>query len=159
MFIEQQKSEQQRIATENTRAQADQQINLVSAQIGVQIAEQNRQTTVIGAEGRARAIELEGSAEGAKILAIGNATAEAYDRQQDAIGQANLFGIEIAKSIAGAGLKITPDIVVGGGDAGGIFTAFMAQMLAGGRVPTLTGGNGAAAPQPPAATPPPQPAS
>lgn len=155
MFIEQQKSEQQRIATENTRAQADQQINLVSAQIGVQIAEQNRQTTVIGAEGRARAIELEGTAEGAKILAIGNATAEAYDRQQDAIGQANLFGIEIAKSIAGAGLKITPDIVVGGGDGGSnIFSAFLAQMLAGGRVPVLTAGNGATPPAPP---PPPGP--
>ncbi|MFN8639832.1 MAG: SPFH domain-containing protein [Dehalococcoidia bacterium] len=146
MFIEQQKSEQQRIATENTRAQADQQINLVSAQIGVQIAEQNRQTTVIGAEGRARAIELEGNAEGSKILAIGNATAEAYDRQQNAIGQANLFGIEIAKSIAGAGLKITPDIVVGGDGGGGMFAAFLAQMLAGGRVPALVGGGNGGSP-------------
>ena len=152
MFIEQQKSEQQRIATENTRAQADQQINLVSAQIGVQIAEQNRQKTVIEAEGRARAVELEGEAEGTKILAIGTATAEAYDRQQDAIGQANLFGIEIAKSIAGAGLKITPDIVVGGGGGDGagsnIFAAFLAQMMANGRVPGGSATNGATPPQP-----------
>lgn len=78
--------QQQRIGTENTRAQADQQVNLVSAQIGVQIAELTRQKTVIEAEGRARAVELKGSAEGSKILAIGNATAEAYDRQQNAIG-------------------------------------------------------------------------
>ncbi len=162
MFKEQQKSEQERIATENTRAQADQQINLVRAQIGVQIAEQDRQTTVIGAEGRARAVELEGNAEGSKILAIGNATAEAYDRQQDAIGQANLFGIEVAKAIAGAGLKITPDIVVGGGSDGGsnIFSAFLAQMLAGNRLPGTNGfgtqGGGAASPPPalPPAAPP-----
>jgi regulator of protease activity HflC (stomatin/prohibitin superfamily) len=144
MFIEQQRSEQQRIATENTRAQADQQVNLVTAQIGVQIAEQTRQRTVIEAEGRARAVELEGAAEGSKILAIGNATAEAYDRQQDAIGQANLFGIEVSKAIAAAGLKITPDIVVGGGaggDGANIFAAFLAQMLAGNR-----NGGGASAP-------------
>ncbi|MBX7110250.1 MAG: hypothetical protein K1X87_00170 [Dehalococcoidia bacterium] len=136
MFVAQQQSEQQRIATENTRAQADQQVNLVSAQIGVQIAEQTRQKTVIEAEGRARAVELEGNAEGTKILAIGQATAEAYDRQQEAIGQANLFGIEVAKALAAAGLKITPDIVVGGGADGGganIFGAFLAQMLANNR--------------------------
>lgn len=150
MYIEQQKSEQERIATENTRAQADQQIALVTAQIGVQVAEQTRQKTVIEAEGRARAIELEGSAEGARIRSIGDATAEAYDKQQEAVGQSNLFGIEVAKAIAAAGLKITPDIVVGGGSGGdgsaNIFAAFLAQMLAGNRT------NGAAAAVP--ATPP-----
>ena len=137
MFIEQQKAEQQRIATENTRAQADQQITVVTAQIGVQVAEQTRQKTIIEAEGRARAVELEGAAEGQKILAVGSATAEAYDRQQQAVGQSNLFGIEVAKAIAAAGLKITPDIVVGGGGSDGgnanIFGAFLAQMLQGNR--------------------------
>ncbi len=132
MFIEQQKAEGQRIGTENTRAQADQQIDLVTAQISVQIAEQTRQRTIIEAEGRARAVELEGNAEGSRIRAIGDATAEAYDKQQEAVGQNNLFGIEVAKAIAGAGLKITPDIVVTGGadgGGGGIFAAFLAQML------------------------------
>ena len=132
MFIEQQKAEGQRIGTENTRAQADQQIDLVTAQISVQIAEQTRQRTIIEAEGRARAVELEGNAEGSRIRAIGDATAEAYDKQQEAVGQNNLFGIEVAKAIAGAGLKITPDIVVSGGadgGGGGIFAAFLAQML------------------------------
>ncbi|MFN0096619.1 MAG: SPFH domain-containing protein [Dehalococcoidia bacterium] len=144
MFIEQQKSEQERIATENTRAQADKQIELVAAQIGVQIAEQNRQKTVIEAEGQARAVELAGSAEATRIRAVGDATAEAYDKQQEAVGQNNLFGIEVAKSIAAAGLKITPDIVVsgGGGDAGGgIFAAFLAQMLSGQRPAPVANGN------------------
>jgi uncharacterized membrane protein YqiK len=150
MFVEQQKSEQERIATENTRAQADKQIELVAAQIGVQVAEQNRQKTIIEAEGRARAIELEGNAEGTKIRAIGDATAEAYDKQQQAVGQANLFGIEVAKAIAAAGLKITPDIVVSGGsggETGGIFAAFLAQMLArpNGAQAALSGGGSAEA--------------
>ncbi|MBI5946889.1 MAG: hypothetical protein HY875_01965 [Chloroflexi bacterium] len=136
MFVEQQKAERERIGTENTRAQADQQINLVTAQIGVQVAEQTKQKTIIEAEGRARAVELEGNAEGTKIRAVGEATAEAYEKQQQAVGQQNLFGIEVAKAISTAGLKITPDIVVSGGadGGGGIFGAFLAQMLAGNRV-------------------------
>ncbi|HEY7293647.1 MAG TPA: SPFH domain-containing protein, partial [Dehalococcoidia bacterium] len=153
MFIEQQKSEQQRIATENTRATADRQKDLVSAQIGVHIAEQNKQKTIIEAEGRARALTVEGEAEGSKILAVGNATAEAYDKQVEAVGQANLSAIELMKAIAGAGLKITPDIVVGGGGADGgnaMFSAFLAQVLAGNRVqlspPTNNGTAGQTAP-------------
>jgi hypothetical protein len=40
--------------TPNTGAAANKQVELVSAQAGVQIAEQTKQTTVIEAEGRAR---------------------------------------------------------------------------------------------------------
>jgi regulator of protease activity HflC (stomatin/prohibitin superfamily) len=138
MFREQQKSEQQRIATENTRAQADKQVELVSAQIGVQIAEQTKQKTIVEAEGRARAVELEGAAEGTKILAVGNATAEAYEKQVAAVGQMNLAGIEVTKAIAGAGLKITPDIAVSGdgGGGGNVFSAFIAQLLQSNRAVT-----------------------
>ena len=133
MFIEQQKAEQERIGTENTRARADKQNELVAAQIGVQIAEQTKQKTIIEAEGRAQAVRVEGDAEGSKILAIGTATAEAYDKQVEAVGQLNLAGIEVTKSIAHAGLKITPDILVGGSDGASganVFTAFIAQLLA-----------------------------
>ncbi|MHB8375954.1 MAG: SPFH domain-containing protein [Dehalococcoidia bacterium] len=147
MFVEQQKSEQERIATENTRAKADRQIDLVAAQIGVQVAEQTKQKTIIEAEGRARAVELEGEAEGKKILAVGAATAEAYDKQVEAIGQFNLAGIEVTKAIAAAGLKITPDIMVGAagdGAGGGIFAALVAQLLAANRIalapPDASGG-------------------
>src|SRR3989442_15818755 len=93
MFVEQQKAERERIATENTRATADKQIELVAAQIGVQVAEQTKQKTIIGAEGRARAAQGEGEAEGKKILAIGKATAEAYQKQVSAVGQLNLAEI------------------------------------------------------------------
>ena len=91
-------------------------------------------------------MELEGEAEGTKILAVGTATAQAYEQQQQALGQANLFGIEVAKAIATAGLKITPDIVVSGGNGDGgnanIFGAFLAQMLAANRTGSGSG-NGA----------------
>jgi regulator of protease activity HflC (stomatin/prohibitin superfamily) len=144
MFVEQQKAELKRIDTENTRATADKQVDLVAAQIGVLVAEQTKQKTIIEAEGRARAVELEGDAEGKKILAMGTATAEAYQQQVDAVGQLNLSAIEVTKSISEAGLKITPDIMVGGDGAGGnVFTAFIAQLLAANRgiVPPANGGN------------------
>ena len=133
MYVQQQKAEERRIATANTRATADKQPDLVAAQVGVQISEQTRQQTIIQAEGQSRAIELVGEAEGKKILAVGTATAEAYEKQVAAVGQFNLTGIEVAKAVASAGLKITPDILVsGGGDgSGGIFSAFIAQLLAG----------------------------
>ena len=145
MFQEQQRSEQERIATENTRAKADSQKNLVAAEIGVQVAEQTKQKTIIEAEGRARAVEVEGEAEGSRILAVGNATAEAYEKQVAAVGQANLAGIEVTKAIAAAGLKITPEIIVGSGGDGSIFSAFMAQLLNANRTaliaPPSTNGN------------------
>lgn len=153
MLVEQQKAEEKRVDTENTRAKADKQAELVAAQIGVQVADQVRQQTILNAEGRSRAIELEGEAEGKKILAIGGATAEAYEQQVAAIGQFNLAGIEVTKSIAMAGLKITPDIMVGGGGAdgsGNIFTAFIAQLLSGNRVQIGPPGNGTNNTPPPA---------
>jgi len=76
---------------------------------------------------------------------VGSATAEAYDKQVEAVGQFNLAGIEVTKSIAAAGLKITPDIVVGGGGDGGsggsIFAALVAQLLMANRN-ALSGPNG-----------------
>ncbi|HLF72547.1 MAG TPA: SPFH domain-containing protein [Dehalococcoidia bacterium] len=136
MYVEQQKAEQKRIATDNTRAKADRQPDLVAAQIGVQIAEQTKQRTIIEAEGRARAVQVEGEAEGTRILAVGTATAEAYEKQVAAVGQLNLAGIEVTKAIAAAHLKITPDIMVGGGGPDGnnnVFSAFIAQLLQSGR--------------------------
>jgi regulator of protease activity HflC (stomatin/prohibitin superfamily) len=145
MYVEQQKAEQKRIATDNTRAKADRQPDLVAAQIGVQIAEQTRQRTIIEAEGVGRAVEIQGDAEGRKILSVGSATAEAYEKQVAAVGQMNLAGIEVTKSIAAAGLKITPDIMVGGGGSDGgnsVFSAFIAQLLAEGARPGRNGTNG-----------------
>ncbi len=139
MYLEQQRSEQKRIATENTRAKADRQVDVVAAQIGVEVAQQTKQKTIIEAEGRARAVELEGEAEGKKIAAVGGATAEAYDKQVAAVGQFNLSGIELIKAISAAGLKITPDIVVGADGSGSILTALIAQLLAANRAASATG--------------------
>ena len=142
MYQEQQRAEQTRIATEKTRSEADQQKNLVEAEIGVKIAEQNKEKAIrfaegeaesirLRAEGEARGIKAKGDAEGSRILAIGESTAKAYELQNKAVGQQGVTAIEIAKQIASGNVKVTPDFLVQGGDnIGGLLSAFLTKIVA-----------------------------
>lgn len=142
MYQDMQKAEQTRIATEKTRSEADQQKNLVEAEIGVKIAEQNKQKAIrfaegesesirLRAEGEALGIKAKGDAEGSKILAIGESTAKAYELQNKAVGQQGVTAIEIAKQIASGNVKVTPDFLVQGGDnLGGLLSAFLTNIIA-----------------------------
>jgi uncharacterized membrane protein YqiK len=142
MYEDQQKAEQSRIATEKTRAEADQQKNLVEAEIGVKIAEQNKMKAIRFAEGEAESIRLKaqgeakgitakGEAEGARILAVGQSTAKAYELQIRAMGQQGVTAIEISKQIAQGNVKVTPDFLVQGGDnLGGLLSAFLTDIIA-----------------------------
>jgi len=141
MYTEQQKAEQTRIATEKTRSEAELQKQLVEAEIGVKIAEQNKQKTItfaegeaestrICAEGEAKGIKVKGDAEGSKILAIGEATAKAYELQNKAIGSQGVTSIEIAKQIAGGNIKVTPDFLVqGDNNLGGLLSAYLTKSI------------------------------
>ena len=143
MYEEQQKAEQTRIATEKTRSEADQQKNLVEAEIGVKIAEQNKLKAIkfaegeaesirLKAEGQAKGIKATGEAEGARILAVGESTAKAYELQNKAVGQQGVTAIEIAKQIASGNVKVTPDLLVQGGDSmGGLLSAFLTNVVLG----------------------------
>lgn len=150
MYADQQQAEQARIATEKTHAEADQQKNLVEAEIGVKIAEQNKQKAIrfaegdaesirLKAEGEAKGIRAKGEAEGAKILAIGESTAKAYELQNKAVGQQGVTAIEIAKQIAAGNIKVTPDFLVQGGEnLGGLLSAFLTNIIAKGQMPEKT---------------------
>jgi uncharacterized membrane protein YqiK len=142
MYQDQQKAEQTRIATEKTRAEADQQKNLVEAEIGVKIAEQNKEKAIrfaegeaesirLRAEGEAKGIKARGEAEGAKILAMGEATARAYELQNRAVGTQGVTAIEIAKQIAAGNIKVTPDFLVQGSEnVGGLLSAYLTKLVA-----------------------------
>lgn len=148
MFDSQQEAEARRREMEKTKAQADLQPQLVKAEIDVQIATQQKQSLITGAEGRSQATRLEqegvaagiaavGKAEGEKILAVGQATAEAYLRQAAAVGQGPLAMIEVMKRVSDGKVKITPDIMVGGGHNGdggnaNMLSAFMASLMGSG---------------------------
>ena len=149
MYEDMQKAEQTRIATEKTRSEADQQKNLVEAEIGVKIAEQNKQKAIrfaegdsesirLRAEGEAKGIRAKGDAEGSRILSIGEATAKAYELQNKAVGQQGVTAIEIAKQIATGNIKVTPDFLVQGGDnLNGLLSAFLTNLIAGGKQMTV----------------------
>ncbi len=78
MYNSQQQAESKRIATEKTRAEADQQKNLVEAEIGVKIAEQNKQKAIRAAEGEAESIRLKKECEAKGIAAIARQKAKRF---------------------------------------------------------------------------------
>lgn len=149
MFDAQREAEDRRREMEKTRAQANLQPNLVKAEIDVQIANQQKQQSIILAEGQGQATRLEqegiaagiqavGRAEGEKIRAIGHATAEAYQKQAEAVGQAPLALIEVMKQVSDGKVQITPEILItGGGNHNGdmssnVLSGFIASLMASG---------------------------
>ncbi|MCX5784433.1 MAG: SPFH domain-containing protein [Elusimicrobia bacterium] len=146
MYDAQQEAEGRRREMEKTKAQADLQPNLVKAEIDVQIATQQKQQSITIAEGRGQSTKLEqqgiaggieavGRAEGEKIRAIGDATAQAYTKQALALGQSPLAVIEIMKRVSEGKIKITPDVLVQGasgeGASSNVLAAFIASLMAG----------------------------
>lgn len=147
MFDAQQEAEGRRREMAKTRAQADLQPSLVKAQIDVAIATEQKQQAITLAEARGQATKLEqagvaagiearGLAEGEKIRAIGQATAESYRLQAEALGPAPLSIIEVMRQVASGAVKITPDVLVQGGaagsegGAGNVLAAFIASLMA-----------------------------
>jgi len=152
MFDAQQEAEGRRREMEKIKAQANLQPNLVKAEIDVQIASQQKQQAIILAEGRSQSTRLEqegiaagiaavGRAEGEKIRAIGQATAESYQLQAEAIGQNSLSTIEVMKKVSDGKIKITPEVLIQGGSGEGasssssVLSAFIASLMLGNKNP------------------------
>jgi len=150
MYDSQQEAEGRRAEMEKTKAQADLQPSLVKAEIDVKIATQQKQQQITLAEGKGQSTALEqqgiasgiafvGKAEAEKISAIGQATAEAYQQQAQALGTHALSIIEIMKQVALGDIKITPDIMVQGSSHDGkdstssnVLSAFIASLMGSG---------------------------
>ena len=145
MYEAQQKSEQSRIQFEQTKAQADQQIEIIRAETGIKVAEHKAQQKIKEAEGEAQRIELtananakktrvEGEATASAQRAIGEAQGVAYQKQVEAMGQNGVTLVEVIKAVSASGLRITPDIIAGGGEGGNgglgsVITALLAKQL------------------------------
>jgi exosome complex RNA-binding protein Csl4 len=137
MYAQQREAEVKRIDMERTRGQANKQGDIVAAEIGVKVAEQEKIKTVTIAEGNSSRVKLEGQGEAEKILAIGKSTAEAYNLTREAIGPESVALIELMKLIASGNIKITPDIVAGG-DSGALLNILLAKMLDRNQLPLLS---------------------
>lgn len=142
MFTAQEAAEKTRIKFNETKANADQQQNIIAAQAGIKIAEHEAAQSVARAEGEAKRIlavaaaragEIKqiGDAEAGVIEAKGAATTKAYVGQAQALGKEGLTAVEVATRIADAGLQITPHIMVSGDGAsgGGLGAALLAMVV------------------------------
>lgn len=129
MFDAKKKAEDRRIEFEKTRAQADQQGPLMTAQVGIEIAANEAKQVERRAEGEAARIRVTavaeaertrqiGESEAGIIRAKGEAQAKAYRDQVAALTAQGVTAVEVMKSITAAGLKITPDVMVTGGSNG-----------------------------------------
>ncbi|WP_282786962.1 SPFH domain-containing protein [Flavobacterium croceum] len=124
------KAEEARTNLEKQTAFANQQQDLVTSELSIKIAQNEKQRKITDAEasaevlnqqgiGEQKKLEAIGNGEAAKISAIGKATAEAYTSQKAAVGQDQLFAIEIVKQFSkvlqdNPSLKLIPDVYVGG---------------------------------------------
>ena len=125
------KAELSRTNLEKQTAFANQQQQLVTSELSITIAKNEKSRKITDAEadaevlkqqglGEQQRLEAIGNGEASKIKAIGKATAESYQLQCDAVGQEQLFAIEIVKQFSkvlqdNPNLQLIPDVYVGGG--------------------------------------------
>ena len=140
MFDAKKKAEERRIEFERTKAQADQQQLLMKAQVGIEIADHEAKQAQKRAEGEAARIRTTaladaekiqrlGDAEAGVISSKGEAQARAYRDQVLALTAQGVTAVEVMKAVTAAGLKITPDVVVGGGSGGSDTQGGLVQLL------------------------------
>lgn len=143
MYDAKKDAEQRRIEFEKTKAEADAQLSIITAEAGIKVAQHEARQMEERARGDAARVKMSAEAEATKtkqigeseasvVLAKGEALAKAYREQVAALTAQGVTAVEVTKSIAAAGLKITPDIVVQGseGEAGGLVNVLLAKMLA-----------------------------
>jgi regulator of protease activity HflC (stomatin/prohibitin superfamily) len=140
MYAEQKLAEEVRITTEKTTAEANLQKTLKEAEIGVMVADQTKKAAILTAEGKGTATKLEqegiaagilavGTAEGSAIRAKGLATAEAYQKQNEAIGKEGVTAIQIATQIATGHVKVVPEMLIQGNGIDGTLSGYLANLM------------------------------
>jgi len=118
-FEEQQRAAEKQKQLTKTRQEAEEEKRLATARYGVQVAEQDKQK---------RIIEAQADAERIRITA--EAKALAYKKISEVIGANNAALIEIMKLVEAGGIRITPEVMVGGAGAG-MTDALMGTVLRG----------------------------
>jgi uncharacterized membrane protein YqiK len=127
MFNAQREAEERRIQLERTKAQADNQRDLMAATVGVDIAGKRSEQRKAEGEGEASYILATGRAEAEKVRLMGEAQGVAYAEQVNAIGPQGVALVETLRVIGERGVRITPDVMASGGsgDGGGSIASLL----------------------------------
>jgi uncharacterized membrane protein YqiK len=132
MFNAQREAEEKRIQLEKTKANADNQRDLMAATVGVEISSRRAEQRKAEGEGEAHYILQTGKAEAEKVRLMGEAQGVAYHEQVNALGAQGVALVETLKVIGEKGVRITPDIMASGGSgdgAGGIGTLLLLSLF------------------------------
>lgn len=114
-YRKQRLAEDERIAMEQAKGQADMQSQLARSKIGVAIKGNDADARKAEAEGEAFYLEKTGTAKGAEIRAVGLARAEGFQAQVAALGPNATAILNVATALADAQVKLVPDVLVTGG--------------------------------------------
>ena len=117
-FEEQQRAAEKEKELTKTTQEAEEEKRLATASYNVKVAEQDKQKRIIDAQANAEQISI-----------TAEAKALAYKKISEVIGQDNAALIEIMKLVEAGGIKITPEVMVGGG--AGMTDALMGTILKG----------------------------
>ena len=144
MYDAKKDAEQRRIEFEKTKAEADAQVKIITAEAGIKVAQHEARQVEERAKGESSRVRMIAEAEAAKTKQVGDAEAsvvqskgeaqaKAYRDQVDALTAQGVTTVEVMKAISTAGLKITPDILVGGGgdgvEGGSLVQVLLAQLV------------------------------
>jgi uncharacterized membrane protein YqiK len=132
MFNAQREAEEKRIQLEKTKANADNQRDLMAATVGVEISTRRAEQRRAEGEGEAHYILATGKAEAEKVRLMGEAQGVAYREQVNALGAQGVAIVETLKVIGDKGVRITPDILASGGTGdggGGIGTLLLLSLF------------------------------
>jgi len=120
-------AQETRIQMEKTKGIADAQAALAKSEIGITINENDAKAKKAQADGDATYTEKTGAAKAAEVRAVGLAQAEAYERQQAAIGKEYTAIVNIVKAAADIKHPFIPQTLVmgSGGSIEGAFATLM----------------------------------
>jgi uncharacterized membrane protein YqiK len=106
-------------------------IQAFEAAAAVKSAEGQAKSKTINAEADATVLRTVGDAEGAKILAVGNAEATVIKQKVASMEAGNYALVQVADLLAKGNIKIVPDIVAGGSDGlgGGLVNVLLGNLI------------------------------
>jgi regulator of protease activity HflC (stomatin/prohibitin superfamily) len=129
-YITQKTAQLTRQELEKQTAVAEMQKSLVQADLGVEISKKNANAAIESARGSGESVkikaeadafqrEVNGKAEASATLAVGTATAEAYNLAIQAMGNNNFAQFKIIEEIGKNKVNIMPQVLITGGNNGG----------------------------------------
>ncbi|MCC6613101.1 MAG: flotillin family protein [Anaerolineae bacterium] len=145
----QQEAQAQRQQLVRATSLADIQQEVVHSEQGVNIAELQAQAAIKQASGDAESIKLRAQGEAEAIRARGEAQADAYRAGAEAMGEQGYTAVQLMQIVGDRGVRIIPDIMVGGQGQGGgsmveaLLGLLMTQQLGQGHKPVTVESNGA----------------